>query len=277
MNLLRETYAFIAIYLFLQALPAYGVLIHQYSFNESSGETVFIDSIGGENAELINSGFAQVGDNGSVTLDGGTRRSYIDIPTATIQNSESISTELWATNNSHRNNSRIFELGSSKTERITWHWAGYRNSESYFQAVGFDKNGSTSYDVYEKTTDALELGTEYHFTLTLEDIGNDLRVSIFLDSVLVSTNLLTNSDISDLEIDQFTLGYDSFYGSSASSSSYNELRIHNHALTQEQITQNYQYGSGVVPEPSTYALIFGVVAFCAVMRLRHQSSIDERK
>jgi hypothetical protein len=255
-----KTYKFVTACLFLLVLPIYGVLTHRYSFDESQGETILTDSIGGENAQIINSGCVQLGENDSVSLDGGRGKGYIDVPVSTLQGNDSMSIEVWATNNSHLSNSRIFEFGSSREERITWHWAGSRGTESYFQAVGLNENGSATRDIHELTPDVLDMGTEYHFTLTFEDIGSDLSVSIFLDSVLFHTSRLRNTDLADFQINHFSLGYDSFYGGSASASSYNELRIYDHALTQEQISQNFEYGSSVVPEAAHYGIFLGTAA-----------------
>jgi hypothetical protein len=85
----------------ISGLPA--VLQHRYTFTADAS-----DSVGTANGTLMNSATI---DNGAVVLNG--QDGYVDLPNDMLTNYESITMEVWVTDNGSANWARIWDFGNS--------------------------------------------------------------------------------------------------------------------------------------------------------------------
>ena len=85
------------------------VLVHRYSFDGQSAETVAADTAGDADGAIM--GGASLSGAGAVTLDGGS--GYVNLPNGIISSLGEISIEAWVTWNGSRNWERLFDFGNS--------------------------------------------------------------------------------------------------------------------------------------------------------------------
>lgn len=86
-------------------------LIHRYSFNESSGSTTVLDSIGGANGVLRSTPAGSVPsyDGSKVTLDGAG--GYVDLPNRMLSGLNNVTFEFWVTYSSGGTWARLLDFG----------------------------------------------------------------------------------------------------------------------------------------------------------------------
>ena len=96
-------------------------LAHRWSFNGD-----LVDTVGGQNAVIVNDGANDaILSNTEVTLTGGAKGAsdYIDLPDGIVSSlGDSATVEIWATQLSVQNWSRIFDFGVSTTENVFMSW-----------------------------------------------------------------------------------------------------------------------------------------------------------
>ena len=105
---------FLTAFLLLAAEGMAG-LIHRYSFNETNGSPVLIDSIRGSNGVVLG---ARSFSNGTMRLPG-TDADFVDLPNGMLSRLTNVSVEIW----------------------FTWHGA---SSRGYLWQRIYDLGGSTS-------------------------------------------------------------------------------------------------------------------------------------
>jgi hypothetical protein len=137
-------------------------LAHRWSFNGN-----LADSVGGQDAVIVNDGTndAILSDT-EVTLAGGAKGSsdYIDLSDGIISGlGDSVTVEIWATQISVQNWSRIFDFGTSTTENVFMSWTmGTGLNSDRVEWLGDED------DTVDNTNGPYALGTEYHIVCVFE-------------------------------------------------------------------------------------------------------------
>ncbi len=215
-------------------------LAHRWSFNNS-----LADSVGGSSATVFGSTTLSA-NQVTLTSAGGHQDAYVSLGTNILPTTNSpVTIELWATQNAVQNWSRIFDFGNGTGNNILMAWTGgttITNDQLRYQAA----NGANSQENNQLAP--YTLGTEYHIAVVItpytdptagasttftaykmDALGNVLNTATFNDpgaslAGLVQTNMW--------------LGLSEYGADSSASASYNEFRIWDTALTQQQLLAN---------------------------------------
>ena len=252
-----------------EALPA--APVHRWSFGETGGAgTTLIDSIGGAHGTIVDVGGNDgIVGGGQVTLAGGAQGSsdYVDLPDGLVSGFSDATIETWATQHSVQNWSRIFDFGQDTSNNMLMAWTvgGDLNADRAGMKVG---NVEQSVD---NMMAPYTLDQEFHIVMTIDEnaIGDgrtllrlyrdgELMGGRFVDYVLSQVNDVNN-----------WLGR-SQYGDNTANASWNEFRIYDYILTDNQILGNFVAGPdavNVIPEPATLALL-GAGALALIRRRR---------
>jgi autotransporter-associated beta strand protein len=215
--------------------------VHRWSFNGS-----LADSAGGSDATAIGSVTAGAT---QYTLTGGTRgTSYLSLGNNILPTTTPITIEIWATQNSVQNWSRILDFGANMANFILMSWTQGTTLGS--DRVEVQQNGvSTKVD---SSMQPYSLGTEYHIAMVITPNGGGDGKALFqwykMDAsgtALKSVSMCTNYSFSALVQTNMWLGH-SEYNDYDASASYNEVRIWDAALSQAQLASNSVAGADVL-------------------------------
>jgi hypothetical protein len=212
-------------------------LVHRWSFNGS-----LKDSVTGDYA--IKSG--SVTSNGEqYTLSGGSRgSSCINLGTNVLPNDGSpVTIELWATQHSVKNWSRILDFGRNNTDYICMTWTqgtALNSAATRVSSMGGDVSGLAPYS----------LGVEYHIALVFEPQGNGVwRVTAYKQDSITGATLdkitFTSSAEWSLALqsqDNCYLGRSFFSADHDANASYNEVRVWKKALSESELTRSAVLG-----------------------------------
>jgi len=227
----------------LTAGPSSAEIVHRWSFGSDAS-----DSVGGANGSL--EGGATVSD-GRVVLDG--QNAYVQLPIGrTMERLTNSTFEAWVIwDQMQRAWLRIFDFGTGPGASL---YVTPRNGRS-------DAGSSTNTlrftitpagDPNEQqvnTPDRFPVGAETHVALTIDA---DIDVArLYLNGNLVGTQegvTLSPADLGNTTnnwLGRSQFGSDPYFAGSIS-----EFRIHNAALTAEQVAQSFQLGADkLVPNP----------------------------
>jgi len=243
------------------ALPgiARGQLVHRYGFEESGGAgTTLFDTIGGKHGSIV-----AVGSNnatvasGQVTLTGGSKANsdYVALPAGLLTGmtgfSGSATIELWATQLSAQNWSRLFEFGNATNNQLLMSW-------TQGTAVGTDQNGIVAGGVATIIDNVMNysIGQEYHVAMTIAagaGPAGQTQIALYKDgSLRASVN--TSASLSALQDDNNWLGR-THWNDPVANASYNEFRVYNRALSASEVAANTILGPNVLASefvPSLY-------------------------
>lgn len=208
-------------------------LVHRWSFNGD-----LTDSVGGQTASKV----------GSVTstgtqyrLAGGSRgTSYISLGSDVLVSSANSATiEIWATRNAVQKWARIFDFGNDTKHYIMWAWNNDTSSSD-----AFSYNDNSNYSTCSTGTD----NTEYCFVVRIINVsGGNANVNFrrynASTGVLVGENSMTmNSyNLSNMAQGNCWLGHSQWSDNDASAS-YNEVRIWDRALGEDEIIAHVKDG-----------------------------------
>lgn len=201
------------------------------------------DSVGGQYAKLCG---VVTADGNQVTLAGGPRgTSYIDLG-ANILPADNVpfTIELWATMNAVQNWSRMIDIGNGTGNNMFWAWTqSTSSSTSVFGIQGANGNMSVS--------GLGNLGTEYHFALVFEpQEDNTWKVKCYRQDATTGETIAsfeystagTEWRPSKLGQTNCWLGHSQWSGDRDASASYNEMRVWERALTEEELAANVLAG-----------------------------------
>ena len=138
-------------------------LAHRWSFNGD-----LTDSVGGQDAVIVDQGAnnATLSDT-AVTLAGGGKdgSDYIDLADRILSSlGDSATIEIWATQVSVQNWSRIFDFGSSTTHNVFMSWTqGTTATADRVEWLGPAGNNTS-----DNTNAPYTLGTEYHIVFVFD-------------------------------------------------------------------------------------------------------------
>jgi hypothetical protein len=263
--------------------------INRYSFTGSAGtavppNTTVIDSIRGQNGFLKGSGATFTADGKKILLPGGASSSapYIDLPNGLISSLQNVTLEAWVQQNSDRNWSRIIDFGVGSVGEILdvggdpsvgVNYIMLSANEGANPGQRLDHAGGISPNLgggtFRDAQNSRILNREIHIVLTYDAANAEWKWyqdGALMETVPDTSGLASIPDVNNwLGRSQFTpdLNFNGFY---------DEFRIYDYALTQEQIIGNFIAGPdflNVIPEPGSGALLaLGAGALCARRRGR---------
>jgi len=220
-----------------------GLLRHRWSFNGD-----LTDSVGGQTATAVGTVNAS---STQYTLAGnGTRgSSYINLGSNILpmDNTTPVTIELWATQNAYQYWARIFDFGSSTSYNMMMAW--YGNYTGYPSWVEMKNGGDT--DAYLsrtiQTPNVYSIGAEYHIAFELVPGAGSGGVVQIRWYVMDGTGTLLNSGTMDAKNNfslatfvqsNMWLGHSEYGADNDGNASYNEVRIWNAALSEDQLREN---------------------------------------
>ncbi len=222
--------------------PARPQLIHRWSFNGD-----LTDSVGGSDATIVEVGANDVTQNpDNITLAGGAKASsdYVSLGSNLLQGKMTpVSLELWATQLSVHNWSRVFSFNNgTTTDALFMSWTQGTNINS--DRIGWATATST---LVNNTNAPYALGTEYHIVVTLTPAVNTLNDPFPLETgTRVRWRVAPAGDTTGIFYAQGSFDTDrslatfndvnnwlgqSIFADETANASYNEVRIYDGALT----------------------------------------------
>ncbi len=216
-------------------------LTHRWSFNGTLS-----DDVGGADA-VMDGGAAYSGDRSQVVLPGGSRGvGAINLGANLLPSTGDVTIELWATQVGIQSWSRILDIGSSNSDALLLAWTAYVDINKDDFCMKSD-DGKDYYDHLAPYT----LGTEFHIALTFSH-----RTDGKWDVKIYKQDAVTGKTLTKLELttttgwSPATQNQSSFYlGRSHASAdpdaraNYNEVRIWNTALSEEELETSALLGA----------------------------------
>ncbi len=218
-------------------------LAHRWSFNGS-----LADSVGGQDVAIVEvgAGNATLSDT-QVTLTGGGKDAsdYVDLPDGILSSlGDSVTIEVWATQLSIQNWSRIWDFGSSTTHNVFMSWTvGTTLTNDRVEWVG-GAGGTTTTD---GTNAPYTLGTEFHIVFVFQP-GSISWYSAPVTAVDLGASqgtAATTSVLSGLQDTNCWLGR-SQWGDNTANASYNEVRLWKGVLTAEELETLHDLGPDTI-------------------------------
>jgi uncharacterized protein len=213
-------------------------LAHRWSFNGN-----LTDSAGGSNATIVDVGSSNVTlSSTQVMLVGGTRGSsdYVSLGSNFLpNNSNPITLEFWAAQQSLKNWSRIFDFGSGTGENLFMSWTqGIDGNTDRVEWV--DGAGKTTVD---NSNAPYTLGQEYHIVMVIEPgAGQGVATHVKWYSAPSAAGALyeqgsfdTPNTLAQLTDSNNWLGRSQYTWDDTANASYNEVRIWQDALTDAEL------------------------------------------
>ncbi len=251
--------------------------VNRYSFNEIGGSgTTLVDSIGGADGTIVeggaNDGSVGIISSGMVTLAGGVQAEsdWVQMPGGLVSGYTDATIEIWATQHDVQNWSRVFSVGDNPDSvmhmAFTSGTDANANELRWNDVPGGNNGQANNFGGTPPNPDEVEV----HWLVSIDDDGGllgDTKVTIYKDGAEVAS-FETASDLSGLNDTEFFLGR-SQWGDNTASASWNELRIYDYALNQDEALGNFQAGPDAlgIPEPGVAALV-GLVGAAALFRRR---------
>ncbi len=275
-----KTHLLLACSLLIVPLDAQS-LTHRWSFNSTGPATngsVILDAISGAPGIIVGSGATR---NGSALALPGTTNgvkssatisAYFDLPNGIISSKSAMTLEIWATIQGAKDWQRLFDFGSlypnddpnGEIGAISnAPPAGTTSSSDLMLAVQRGSSLATQQltarlgdaaEIKNLNSVPLEIGTRYHFVVTFEaGVGvhpaTGGRLSWYRDGTFVGS-LDTDFSLSQLNDVNNWLGRSQFTNDNNSKITYDEFRLHDHALTAAEITASGVAGPDkVFPAP----------------------------
>jgi hypothetical protein len=213
-------------------------LAHRWSFN---GDPV--DSVGGQDAVIVDVGAndATLSDT-AVTLTGGGKDSsdYIDLPDHILSSlGDSATIEVWATQVSIQNWSRLWDFGSSTTHNVFMSWTNATTlTQDRVEWVG--PNGTNTVD---STNAPYTLGTQFH-VICVFDGGTVTWYSAPADDPDLGAaqgSFQTQNRLSTLDDTNCWIGRSQWPDNTANAI-FNEFRLWKGAMTAEERETSHDLG-----------------------------------
>ena len=234
--------------------PLKAKLRNRWSFNGS-----LADSVGASDAQVIDpdndalAGGTSTLSSTDLLLGGGARATsaYAQLGTNLLQGLKTpVTIELWATQQSVQNWSRIFDFGSGTTEYLMMTWTqGTNLATDTVEWVDGETKGAVN------TNQPYTTGTEFHIVMTIEPgagTNSSTLVSWYsMPSGASDLGAIQGSFSTTNQLGNFTdalnlLGRSQWAGDNTANARYNEVRIWNGALTSEEREFLHDAGADVI-------------------------------
>ena len=264
--------------------PQVNGLRYRWSFNNAAGSapagTIFLDSKSGAAAVVRGTGATSTGT--ALRIPGGTTgnvaansmSAYLDLPNGIISAMTNLTVEIWATPRSSQNWQRIVDFGRINLagNGVAGELTGTAGSAAPGVTSSYDDlflsfnvgtdlnsqriearfNGGTQ--LGQNSTIGTSIGTNYYYTFTFEDGigtygGAGGRMKWYRDGNQIAFKD-ANFHLRNMQDVNNWLGRSQWTADSNANADYDEVRIHNVALTANQVLAQYLDGPNVVT-PST--------------------------
>ena len=254
--------------------------IHRYSFsNDASGDASgaeIVDSVGGANGIVLGEGSSLSGDQ--LILDGGSSdfAAYVDLPNGLISPLTDVTIETWVTIEGIQSWSRIFDFGNNspggddgellepgddnggETRGLDYLMlsASRGDDQNVHRVDYYDEDPLGGGTVTIDFTDPKELGDDRHYAVVLDSDGDELTgggtLSVYSDGVLMGS---ANTSIALSNVDDVNnwLGRSNWTNDANFQGAYDEFRIYDYALTNDEILGNFEAGPDTVNTAASVA------------------------
>ena len=219
-------------------------LLHRYSFTADAS-----DSVGGQHGALLG---GAVISNGQVVLNG--TGAYVDLPNGILSGLDSVTLEVWLTDNNSGNWSRIFDFGnSSGGEDVAGTGTRYvflspQAGNGSLRGAITITGGGAGEQVLEWSGVRLPANTLKHVAWTADGATHTGR--LYVDGLLVAENSNMTLRPSDLGITSNNwIGRSQFSADAYLRASITEFRIYDGALTTAEVQESAAEG----PDSSGFA------------------------
>lgn len=221
------------------------VLKHRWSFNGD-----LTDSFGTNNAIVVDVGTNNTTLTASnITLAGGTQSAsdYVQLGSGLLPKDGSpVTIELWATQISAQNWSRIFDVGSSSLDYLFMSWS--QGTDTTKDRVEWKDSATSTSD---NTVAPYTPGTEYHVAMTVQPGAGSSGATRVTWSAAPATNANlgpargtfdTANTPGALNDVNFWLGRSEYGADSTANASYDEVRLWNRTFTTNELQQLHALG-----------------------------------
>ncbi|WP_166443005.1 LamG-like jellyroll fold domain-containing protein [Phragmitibacter flavus] len=257
-------------------------LKHRWSFNNTSGAvthgTALTDSVSGTTALVVGTGATFSGSQ--LTLPGNTGgiqtaaniAGYLDLPNGILSSKTSVTVEAWATPLSAKGWMRLFDFGRSADAGVGGGAPGEITANTAVAPAGGAPSdnlmlsfcrglelGQQRFEIMRngvfmgaRNTDwPTTVGQQYLYTMVFEGGAGAYgaaggQLTWYRDGVVIAT-MPVAFRLADLQDVNNWIGRSNWTWDSNAHMSLNELRIYDHALTQEDITANHLAGPDAPP------------------------------
>ena len=220
-------------------------LVHRWSFNGD-----LVDSVGNQNATAVNANFT---DFSSYTLPGGTKNTgYIDLGSDILpKDGSGVTLEIWATQLSAQNYSRVFEIGLDTTKTMSMAWS----TETRINEDRIDityKTGSDKGEFYDiAKTGPYTLGIQYHIAWVFTPpaaAGGAWTITVYKHDAMTGALLASHVysppagwTLPAAPQNNCWLGH-SLYNDYDAAATFDEVRVWKTALTEEELAASVRLG-----------------------------------
>ena len=218
-------------------------LVHRWSLNGS-----LADSVGNQTATVAGEAFT---DFSSYTLPGGSKGvGYISLGSDILpKDGSGVTLEIWATQLSAQNYSRVFEIGLNSSHTMSMAWSS--GTDIAQDRIGIThKTGSDTGEKYDvRQTGPYSLGIQYHIAWVFAPTGNGTwTITVYkhdaMTGALLASHTYTPPDgwtLPSAPQDNCWLGH-STYNDKDPAASYDEVRVWKQALTEEELAASVRLG-----------------------------------
>ena len=225
--------------------------IHRWSFTDGSLADTGI--VGGKTAteQTANSGTISYANN-AVTFSGGARGDcWLNLGAGVIPASGDLTIEIWGQQNSVRKWQRMFSVGRADNYFLSMTWANYQGNVNG-DMVQVKRNG----DLISSGTDKLcpyNLGTKYHISMRIhprEDGKSDIfcaKRNADTGAVEKSYSWTTTAAWTPSEYASYDFYLNHGFDNDDASATYDEVRIWDCALSDDELTANAVAGPDAFP------------------------------
>ncbi|WP_442481803.1 LamG domain-containing protein [Aeoliella sp. SH292] len=258
----------------LNATECQAVLVHQYTFNQRDAR----DSVGTAHGTVVDPGEATAVFTAAGVLDLSantgqqsssiTNDAYVDLPNGIVSALGNVgSFEMWVTVKENRNWAEIFSFGAPTTGIENTSTGG--SGKGYITLIPDTGNivntmsvhhqipAGAQYELNAPNGQILTPGEEHHIVSVVNKLDTSMgpggTASLFLNGQLVNKGALpTAFSLGALTDVNNWLGRSQWGTDPLFDGSYNEFRIYDHGLTQQEVTANFQAGPTMAGELTLY-------------------------
>ncbi len=221
--------------------------IHRWSFTDGS----LVDEITGREGTVT--GFSSHDDNEQITLSGGASgQSVIDLGANMIPAiDEPFTLEIWATAIGVQNHSRVFDIGSSTSDFLMLNWSNGTDTGN----VKFELRHAGTQNMANNILSGFGTGREYLITVTAAPneegnwVFNVYKRYASTGELRSSASFTAHRGWTPTHLKQahFYLGHSQFTADNDANARYNEVRVWNRALTEEEQNESALLGPDTLP------------------------------
>ncbi len=223
--------------------------IHRWSFTGGS----LADSVGGSTAVLVGgkSGEVTLADN-AVTFPGGDNgECYLDMGADMIPSFGAVTIEVWGTQNQAKDWSRIWNVGTGGGDFLTMGWTYGGNVNDDFVQL---KENSSDLVWARNTLAPYTVGTHFHISMKIIPRA-DGKTDFFWAKRDATTGRILKAGSSVSRTVWSTAKYagahfwiNHGFENSDAAATYDEVRVWNYALSDQELADNAKAGPDTIPE-----------------------------